>query len=98
MKVKWTLQALHDYNLILDFLFEKWGIIVLEEFINITDDVIETIKQNPKLFVVSVKKKTIRKGYLTKHNSIFYTVNYDKNEIVILTIWDNRKDPKKLKY
>jgi len=67
-------------------------------FINKTDDLIRVIKRNPLLYIESKGNKNIHKAYLTKHNSLFYKVDSNNNEIIILTIWDNRKDPKKLLY
>ena len=43
-------------------------------------------------------KKHFRKGPVTKHNSLSYKVKPNKKEIILLTFWDNRQDPKKLNY
>lgn len=61
-------------------------------FIDKTDAVIKIIVKNPQMFVKSTKRKNVRKGFITKHNRLFYKVNPRKKEIVLLTFWDNRKD------
>ena len=54
------------------------------------------ISINPKQFPLIFKKKKIRKCVMTKHNTLFYREN--KDNIDILRIFDNRQDPKKLKF
>ncbi|MGE4287372.1 MAG: type II toxin-antitoxin system RelE/ParE family toxin [Salinivirgaceae bacterium] len=98
MKIKWTPRAVSDFNKILVYLYENWGIKELENFINQTDNVLHRIAQNPQMFIESKQKKDVRKGVVTRHNSLFYRINPQKKEIQLLTFWDNRKDPKKLNY
>jgi hypothetical protein len=50
------------------------------------------------MFFESSKKKYVYKGFVTKHNSLFYKVNPRKKEIILLSFWDNRKDPQKRPY
>jgi plasmid stabilization system protein ParE len=95
MIVSWTPRAISDFNKILEYLYENWGAKEVDNFIDKTDAVIKIIVENPQIFVKSIKKKNVRNGFITKHNSLFYKVKPRKNEIVLLTFWDNRKDPLK---
>jgi hypothetical protein len=56
------------------------------------------IAENPGMFVASRKKKNIRKGYITKHNALYYRVKPIKKELELLTFWDNRQNPEELKF
>jgi len=50
------------------------------------------------MFKTSEKKKNIRKGFVTKHTSLYYRVKPRKKSIELLAFWDNRQNPKKFKY
>ncbi len=70
----------------------------MSDFVGKTNDIIRTITTNPKAFTVSTKRKNDHKSFITKYNSLFYLVKPRKMEIVLLTFWDNRQNPEKLKY
>ncbi len=38
------------------------------------------------------------RGFVSKHNSLFYQVKYRKKQIILLTFLDNRQNPEKLNY
>lgn len=98
MTVIWTKRAKQDYLEVLEYLHENWGIKEVGDFVSKTNDTINTIVTNPKAFVGSTKRKNVHKGFVTKHNSLFYQVKQRKKAIVLLTFWDNRQNPQKLKY
>lgn len=98
MIINWTPRAKSEFNKVLEYLLENWGIKEVENFINQTDDVLERVANNPKMFIESSKKKNVHKGFVTKQNSLFYKVNLRKQEIILLAFWDNRKDPNKQNY
>jgi plasmid stabilization system protein ParE len=98
MKIIWTPRAITDFNKVLEYLYVSWGLKEVENFIDKTDDVLEGIAANPQIFIESLKKKNVHKGFITKHNSLFYKFKPNKKEILLLTFWDNRKDPNKLQY
>jgi hypothetical protein len=50
------------------------------------------------MFEESKKKKNVRKGLISKHNTLYYRVKPRKKELQLLMFWDNRQDPKKLKF
>lgn len=95
-KVKWTLSAENDFDLIIDFLLENWNVSVLETFIQITETSIQQISQYPTLFPIIYKKKMIRKCVLTKQNTLYYRV--EGKQVQILRIFDTRQDPSKLQF
>jgi plasmid stabilization system protein ParE len=92
----WSPLAEKDFTNILLYLQEHWNEDVLENFIDITDELIEQIILNPKQFPIIHKTKKIRKCVLTKHNTLFYRIGNES--VVIMRIYDNRQDPKKLKF
>ncbi len=92
--IKWTVRAKNDYTLILEYLHTNWTKKELQKFTNKTSKVLLQIAEKPEIFPAS-KKKNIRKCVLIKQVSIYYRIK--KNEIELLTFWDNRRTPKKLK-
>jgi plasmid stabilization system protein ParE len=98
MTVIWTKRAKQDYLNVLNYLQENWGMKEVSDFVGKTNDTIRTIATNPKAFIASTKRKNVHKGFVTKHNSLFYQVRPRKKEIILLTFWDNRQSFLKLKY
>ncbi len=97
MNIVWTPRAKKEFNKVLDYLYDNWGLMEVENFIQQTDNVIDHIIENPEIFIQKSKKKNIYKGFITKHNSLFYKYKPRKREVVLLFFWDNRRDPAKLK-
>lgn len=95
-KVYWSLSAEKDFENILLYLQKHWEAKVYEDFIEITDVIINQIALNPRQFPVIFKKKRIHKCVLTKHNSLYYSVS--RKSIDILRIYDTRQDPGRLEF
>ena len=53
---------------------------------------------DPEMFEASCKKKNVRKGLITKHNTLYYRIKIRKQEIELITFWDNWQNPEKLAY
>jgi len=98
MKISWTPTARLTYFKVLDFIDKQWTTNEGENFIYKTEHTISQIAVNPYLFKASKKKKSVRKGFITEHNSLYYRVKPKKEEIELITFWDNRQNPLKLKY
>ncbi|MCF8226738.1 MAG: type II toxin-antitoxin system RelE/ParE family toxin [Bacteroidales bacterium] len=98
MKISWTPTARKTYFKVLDHLAEEWTKREVENFINEVESLLDQIKSNPEMFQASRKKKNVRKGLITKHNTLYYRIKPRKKELELITFWDNRQDPKKLAY
>jgi plasmid stabilization system protein ParE len=98
MEIVWSNQAQKDYYKILDYLHENWGLNEVRSFVDKTEEVLGVIKNHPKTFVESPRKRNVRKGFVNEHNSLFYIIKPFKKKIILLSFWDNRQNPQKLKY
>ena len=98
MNIIWTLKALESYFNVSDYLQEEWNSKVVREFAEEVEKVINGIQENPHMFEASKKQKNIRKGFVTKHNLLYYRIKPRKEEIELLLFWDTRQDLKKLKF
>lgn len=78
-----------------DYLIENWSVTIKKEFIKKLDSSIEIIQNEPEIFPESKKGKGLRKCVITKQITLFY--RYNSKRINIVTIFDTRQNPEKLK-
>ncbi len=98
MKVRWTVTAKGSYFNILEYLEESWSEKEVLNFISEVDSLLKQISINPKMFQESKAKRNIRKGFISKHTTLYYRFRPRKKELELLSFWDNRQDPNKLVY
>jgi len=98
MEIRWTPRARSTYFKILDYLERSWTEKEILNFINEVDTLLEQIKQNPEMFEESRKKRYVRRGFVTKHTTLFYRIRPRKKELQLLLFWPNRDDTRKLPY
>ena len=94
-KLFWSDRALDDLQNILDYLNEKWTQKEIRNFVRRLDKRLELISGNPRLFPKTVKRRNIRRSVLTKHTVIYYEAT--ENSVTIVTLFDPRQHPKKLR-
>jgi plasmid stabilization system protein ParE len=92
----WSPDARKDYFDILEYLESSWSKREVTRFINRTEQIFRLLIDNPFLFVASGKTPHIHRCVITRQISLFYRIR--KNDIELLRFWDNRMDPKTLKY
>jgi hypothetical protein len=97
MEVIWSARAKFTYFKILDYLEKNWTKKEIIQFSQRSLLVIQSIKKNQGMFPCSVKYEKIRKAFIDKNNSLFYFVDLHNDKIWLLTFFDNRQNPDKLK-
>lgn len=80
---------------VFEYLEENWSKKVKDDFIKKLDKTKELISKFPESFPESSSFPGLFKCNVTRHNTLFYRVK--KNDIEIVTIFDQRQHPKKLK-
>lgn len=95
MKVTISERAEKNLQGIVKCLETEWSVRVKNKFLNLLETKIEQIKITPEMYVASSKKKNIRRCVLGKQTSLYCGIK--KQEIEIITIPDNRANPRKLK-
>ena len=98
MKVSWSHAARLTYFNVLAYLEEAWTKREIQNFVDEVEKVISQIIADPYMFEASRKKKNVRKGFITKHNTLYYRVKPRKKELELITFWDNRQNDKKRPY
>jgi|SRR4051812_7591237 plasmid stabilization system protein ParE len=94
-KVIWSDQAKFNLQQIINYLENNWTKKEIKTFYMKLEKTISLISSNPELFRITNKRKNVRKCVFSKQTSIYYKVNDE--EIFIVTLFDNRQNPKKLK-
>jgi len=88
-------RASDELTSILDHIENEWSLRISNKFTKILDEKIHNVKSNPYLYPPFKNKKQLRRCVVTKQVSIFYSVK--SSEVQIITLFDNRRNPKKLK-
>ena len=79
---------------LLEYLESEWSIKVKNDFIKKLDRSFNLIKEFPESTEESILKKGLRKCVISKQTTAYF--QFDSDSIKIVTIFDNRMNPKKL--
>ncbi len=80
-----------------EYLIKEWSYKVKKDFLAKLTAKIRQISLYPESCQKSIEFGGIYKCTLTKQTTFFYLVNFEKKEIEIITFFDKRQDPDKLK-
>lgn len=83
------LEALFQY------LLEEWSFKVKSDFSKKLEKNINIIRDQPESFPKSEQQSGLRKCVITKQTTLYY--EFTDKEVQILTVFDTRQDPEKLK-
>jgi len=98
MKIVWTDKADETFDQINNSILEKFTQKEVDDFVLKTYEVLEVIKSHPKLYPISKirKYRSARKAVIHPHSTLYYRIN-SKTTVTLITFWDNRNNPKKIK-
>ncbi len=82
-------------NSIIFYLENNWSKEVAEAFLKKFYSIIDNLANDPKAGMQTLKKSSIRKFVITKHNTLYYEIS--ENRIELLTIFFNVQNPNKNK-
>jgi len=93
-KLTWSDEALNGLKEIIEYLENKFPEKDVKKFAKKLDKQLDLIKKSPESNPRSKYSDNIRRAVIAKLTSVYYKI--DKDEIKLISIFDNRKDPKKL--
>ncbi len=98
MEIVWSDQADETFDMISAYILDKFTQKEVDDFVIQTYEVIEVIKSYSKLYPLSKmrKLKSTRKAVIHPHSTLYYRIS-DKKTITLISFWDNRNNPAKLK-
>jgi plasmid stabilization system protein ParE len=94
-KIVWTNRASTDLDNITQYLADNWTEKEIRKFFRSLDGRIKLISQRPLLYPLTKNRKDVRRSVLTSQITIYYRIN--EPSVEILTLFDNRQNPSKLK-
>ena len=94
MQIKWTRQAEASFNSVIDYLLEAWTTKEAHNFIDLVENIIFQISENPKMFKVSKFDSESREAVITKQTVLFYRI-LTNNTIEIEYFWNSYQNPNK---
>lgn len=94
--IRKTKEFLRTFLSVVSYIEEEWGLKAAIKFQMILDSKLEMLSNDLIAGKKTVKNKEIRKLAITKHNKIYY--KKIKNEIIILTLFENKMNPKRNRY
>ncbi|MDC9722589.1 MAG: type II toxin-antitoxin system RelE/ParE family toxin [Urechidicola sp.] len=97
MKVYLSLIAESKLKKLTTYLLENWSLKVRDDFMTKFTAKIHQISLQPKSCPTSKIFKGLYKCVITKQTTFYFRILENKNEIEIITIFDSRQDPAKLK-
>jgi len=92
--IKWSDHALEELVEVITYLEDNWTEKELKNLSRKIEKTVFLISNNPELYPVIFKEKTIRRAVITKHNNLYY--RKQNGEIEIISFFSNRKNPKRL--
>lgn len=96
MNVYLSKQAEFKLQKLLNYLLEKWNVQVRNEFLEKLKTKINQITVHPESCPKSESFKGLHKCVLSKQTTFYYRLK-NKTEIEIITFFDSRQNPEKLK-
>jgi plasmid stabilization system protein ParE len=93
--LKWTDRAIEEYAKLLDYLYEEWSEEITQRVITEINNTVSRIQNSPEQFPVFIKTKQVRRCVASPQTSIFFKIK--KDYIEIISLFDNRQNPKKRK-
>lgn len=94
-EIRLSKRAMRKLDSLLVYLDEEWSTKVKKEFVLKLDKSLKQIQKRPDSFSESEKIRGLRKCVVTKQTTLFY--KYSETTIDVITIFDNRQNPKSLK-
>lgn len=97
-KIVWSAEARHTYLAILEHLEKEWSEKEVRKFVQRVHQKLSILIEQPAIGRLHKDKLKIYITLLTKHTSLVYHIKPQKKEIILLTFWDTRQNPSKLRH
>jgi len=93
LRIKWTKRAENNFGRIVNYLEQNFGESTKRNFVQRTFSIIESLSEFPEMGTIELVEKGVRGFVITKHNRLFY--RFTDEELILLSFFDTRRDPKK---
>jgi len=94
-KIVWSKRSQREFDNIVKYLLENWSQHVFSNFLSEVDDKVILISDSHEIGTIVKKNRNKRSIIITPHTRLYYKIG--KEKITIITLFDTRQNPKKLK-
>jgi len=97
-KIIWSEESYKTFLENINYLRLNWSDKEIKKF---TAELNKTIFKNREISLFlspSVKHSDIRKAKINKHITLYYCYKEEINQLSLITFWNNKQNPDKLKY
>ena len=91
MQIVWSSESLKKVLSIREYLLKEWSETEVNTFIKRLRNFEELVKQYPSIYPASDKFPNLRKAVISKHQSVIYEYESNREIIKIHTILDHRQ-------
>jgi len=95
--IEWTFEAEQNLNAIFNYLEAVWTEREIIAFAKKLESNLQYISEFPTIFPFYNNEKKVRRCVLSPQTTIYYREIPEENKVVIITLFDNRRNPKLLK-
>lgn len=95
-RINWTSESEETFNQNLEYLLTEWDAVVVNGFLDRIEEVLNSIKSNPRLYPLHRSKENVHKCVVHERIVLYYRI-VDEDTIDLLTFWNTSQDPGKLK-
>ena len=95
LKIRWTEEATKNLESIIIYLESNWTLKELTKFFQKLEKQLRLLSLFPEAYPFSIKIRKIHRCVLSKNLTIYYTV--EDEYLVLLSIFDTRQHPSKMK-
>ena len=95
LEIRWTEEATKNLDSIIIYLETNWTNKELTRFFTKLEKQISILSIFPEAFPISKKKSQVHRCVFMKQLTIYYAI--ENEHLVLLSIFDNRQNPSKLK-
>ena len=98
IEIEWSNEAEITFDKNILHLRSEWTEKEVTKFLDQTKHAIKRIEDHPESYPPGNRSKRYRKARLNKYIVLFYRYYKTKGRVVLLTFWNIKQDPSKLKY
>lgn len=98
LKVVWSDEAIKTFERNIDYLLSNWSEKEVKKFLLQTQYIISRLQEHPESYHPSMKNKRVRRARMNKYITLYYRFYSSRKEIVLLSFWNTKQDPSRLKW
>ena len=98
IEINWSPEASETFSQNFNYLLQEWGDKEAEKFLQQTNKTLNRLQLFPESYPPGNKSKKYRKARLNKYIVLFYSYYKTKKTITLVTFWNVKQNPEKLKY